>query len=316
VEANLGSQALWAQEQVRAILRDADPKVWSAEKAEDLRRRVRELAARFRSESAEALGGTPAFGELRERLQRVVVAMERALPDESTRGRWAAFAGAVHPEYEALVAVLPGSEAAPARRPTNYARSAVHFTSASVGVISVALLPTRGALLWIAGTFAVYAWTTETLRRVSPRFNERVMRFYGPIAHAEEYYRINSATWYATALVLLALFATRPGMMAGLAVLGVADPIAAFVGRRWGRHKIRAGRSLEGTLAFLGTAAVAGCLGLALGGIHAPMELGAMTALAAVTGALAELMAREIDDNMMIPLAVGAAVTAATALGL
>jgi dolichol kinase len=123
---------------------------------------------------------------------------------------------------------------------------------------------------------------------------------------------VNSATWYATALVVLAALASRQGMMAGLAVLGVADPVAGIVGRRFGRHKLRSGKSLEGSLAFVASGALAAFAGLALLGVSGPLPAWVLAVGGALVGALAELTSGALDDNFTIPVAVGAAITLAT----
>jgi dolichol kinase len=219
----------------------------------------------------------------------------------------------------ALVRTKPSEtplDARPPARPTNYARSAFHFAAATIALITVALFRSHTGILVIALTGAGYAWSMEIGRRVYPPLNARLMRFYGPIAHPHEHYKVNSATWYATALVVLALFAARPVTMASLAVLGVADPIAAMVGRRWGTRMLRAGRSLEGTLAFVVSGTVAAGLALAAAGGVAPGAIVVLALLAGSAGAVAELFASSLDDNLLIPLAVGGALTvAAVALG-
>jgi dolichol kinase len=323
VEAELvphAAQALWVHEQVREILREADPSAWRADRAEALRQRVRSVVAAVKRWSADfGVSGSGGVSSLfPERLRSLGAAMERALPAESTRSRWAAFVGEVHPAYEALLASLPTNRAAPSirpHRPTNYARSVLHFGSAAVGCAAVGLAPSRTIPLWLAIAFFTYAWSMEGARRLSPRINARLMRFYGPVAHPHEHFRVNSATWFATALVLLATFATRPAMMAGLAVLGVADPIAALVGRRWGRHMIRAGRSLEGTLAFFGSGFVAAIVALVLVHTGSAGKVIALGALAAFAGAVAELVTKKLDDNLTIPVAVGAVLTLASIAG-
>jgi dolichol kinase len=340
VEAELSAQAVWFHEQVREILREADPSAWRADKAEALRQRVRSVVAtlkrRLGEDSAAGDGsanatvagsenrgtenrtgdatGTPSL-LVPHRLQSLRAAMERALPVESTRSRWAAFVGEVHPAYEALLASLPATAAVPNLRPTNYARSLMHFSSSAVGCASVALFPSRKVQIAISLAFFTYAWSMEGVRRVSPRFNVWLMGFYKKVAHPHEHFRVNSATWFATALLLLACFATRPGMMAGLAVLGVADPIAALVGRRWGKHTLRAGRSLEGTLAFFASGTVAAAIALALVGTGSFGTIAPLAALAGFVGAIAELATRKLDDNLTIPLVVGVAVTLGTLAG-
>ncbi len=313
---DLFAEGSWVRE-VRAILADADSSAYRAERADELRKRVTTVVAAVRQRLNER--APDAVDASRARTQSLVSTMESALPTEPTRARWAAFVGVVHPKYEALVDALPRAvksraSVAPSVRPTNYARSLFHCSAAAVGLVSVALIPSHAVILGIALTFAVYAWSMEIGRRFSPRMNDWLMRMYGPVSHPHERYRINSATWYATALVFLALFSARPATMAALAVLGVADPVAALVGRRWGKHALRAGRSLEGTLGFVasGTLVAAGALAWA-GGLEAS-QIARLALLAGVSGALAELVATRLDDNLTIPVAVGSALTAAAAL--
>jgi len=305
-----------AGERVREILRDADPSAWRAERAEELRARVRRAVDDVRA-AAVALEVRTGPG-VRERLQSLAAAMERALPAEATRGRWAAFVGQVHPEYEAFVAArraMPGADAlSGSLRPTNYSRSVFHVGAAATGLAGVAFLPSRGWLLAVAGAFAGAAWTMELSRRISPRVNVALMRFFGPVAHPHERYRVNSATWYATALVILALFASRPGQLAALAVLGIGDPMAALVGRRWGAHALAVGRSVEGTAAFFVSGMLAALAVLAIDHAGAGLTLVAFAALAAFAGALAELATRRLDDNLTIPVTVGLVATLASPL--
>ena len=220
----------------------------------------------------------------------------------------------MHPEYQALVEMLPAGVAPPTVRPTNYARSTFHFISAAVALTTVALVPSRFVVTLIALAFATYAWSMEIGRRTIPGMNARLMRLYGPVAHPHEHYSVNSATWYTTALVFLALFTTRHASMASLAVLGVADPIAALIGRRWGRHPLRAGRSLEGTLAFFASGSLAAAVALLLAGGLPIRSLVAFSLLAGLAGAAAELATARIDDNLTIPVTVGAVLTVAAAV--
>ncbi len=301
----------WLREQVREILLDADPLSWRAEREEQLRRRVREVVAYLRARTrepsaAEREDGAPP-SQLRQRGHELLVAIERALPAESTRSRWAAFVSEVHPEYEAFVNALgTGLAPAPTVRPTNYSRSAFHFASALVALSAILFLPPGRSLIYISTAFAIYAWSMEIGRRVYPGLNDRLMRMYGSVAHPHERYRVNSATWYATALILLAAFSARPAMIAGVVVLGVADPIAAAIGRRFGKHKIRAGRSLEGTLAFFVSGTLAAGFVLGVSGVVAWPHVAGIALLGGLVGALAELGSVRLDDNFTIPVAVGA----------
>ena len=88
-----------------------------------------------------------------------------------------------------------------------------------------------------------------------------------------------------------------------LVVLGFADPAAAVIGRRFGQVRLINGRSLEGTATFFVTAWVTGMAALAVFHPEIP-RAGVMCLGAAVTGAIAELVSRRVDDNFTIPMSV------------
>lgn len=200
-------------------------------------------------------------------------------------------------------------EAAPltpavSRRPENYARSLFHVLSAAAALLMLRLIPHREWLVVVSGSLALVCWSLETARRVHPPVNAYLMRFFSRIAHHEESYKVNSSTWYLTALVLLALFAPLRSAELGVVVLGLADPAAGFIGRRIGRTKIRKNRSLEGTLGFFAVGMVA-AMALLLAFHSLPLALMlAIAAVASAAGALIELATIHLDDNFTIPVTV------------
>jgi dolichol kinase len=198
-------------------------------------------------------------------------------------------------------------------RATNYTRSIFHVCSALAALALLRILPGRPWVIAVSAAFAVSGWTMELSRRRSPAVNARLMALFAPVAHPHERHGVNSATYYVTALLLLALFAPLRAAEVGVAVLGLADPAAGLIGRRFGRTRLRANRSLEGTLGF----AVVGALAAAawLGFVHGvPLPgLGVLAAVAGVSGALTELVSTRLDDNFTIPVAVAAAVAVAQA---
>jgi dolichol kinase len=139
------------------------------------------------------------------------------------------------------------------------------------------------------------------------------MVVFGRIAHEGERDRINSGTWFMTALVVLALTGSTVVCVVGVTILGAADPAAGWVGRRFGRHKIAADRTFEGSLAFFVVAAATTILTLSW--LPHPLERGVVLALAIVcsaTAAVVETFSQRVDDNLSIPLT--AAATAALVL--
>lgn len=294
------------------LLNRIEPAVWSAARASEVRARTASIQGHLSAlvASADAAAAAP--------LAALEAAISEALPDgtaAASSAAWVRFAHHIHPAYEAMLrAVAPEAASSRNLRPTNYARNVFHMFGATVVMTVIHLLPDRASMIAVALSVTIPAWTIELLRRSNPRLNDWMMWLFGPVAHAHERFRVNSASWYAAALTLLAFVSPVPAALLGVAVLGFGDPFAAIVGRRIGRTRIRAGRTLEGSLAFVVAAWVAGVATLALAAPGVPNA--AITALvAAVCGAVAELYSGDVDDNLTIPLAaaLGAALTMAAA---
>lgn len=196
---------------------------------------------------------------------------------------------------------------APGTRPANVTRSLFHALSGLVALLLIEHLLTPASMIGMASIFFAAAWGMEIGRRHAPAFNRFLMRVFGPVAHAYEADRVNSGTWYVTALLFLSLTASPMTCSLAVIVLGVGDPVASFVGRRWGRTRLASGRSVEGSLGFVGAAGLAALA--TLFAYYPELGMAETVALAlavAIAGALAELLTASLDDNLVIPLAAAA----------
>ncbi len=326
-------------EEVYALIQQLDPAVWRAEFAEAAEQRIESIKARAAALIAEFTRrrdelGLPGVEDALRRVNEIADEMSRRAQDarrefsdkagemrrraKLARREWRAGFKRLQPAYGELAGRLGSIQVeVPKLRPTNLKRSLVHALSGVLALVSIQFFMNRTGLIITAGSLAVVAVVLEIGRRISPPLNAALMRGLGPIAHPHEYTRINSATWYATALLILSV--TLPDLVAAsvaVLVLALADPAAATIGRRFGRVKLFANRSLEGSLTFLVVAFLA-TLGV-LGNFGPDMlSFGAATAvagIAALVGALVELFTRGIDDNFTIPLGVGFATYGALAL--
>ncbi|MCA9596280.1 MAG: hypothetical protein KC776_23355 [Myxococcales bacterium] len=256
---------------------------------------------------------------LRERLNEVGRTIRESAPAEHSAPReaWLAFRARVIPAYEALAQGLRAQAVdVPSLRPKNWTRSAFHVLSGLTVLLLVEeVLSLRGIIIApaiFAGTF----WFLEVLRRVSPRANDGLMWIFRPIAHPHERHRVNSSTWYATALLTISFIQEQMVCAVAVAVLALADPMAALIGRRFGKLRIAQGRSLEGTLAFFVTGVLAAVVTLLVWHSATPMlaVIGVAVAASAVA-AVVELFSK-LDDNFTVPVAAAAgAWVAALALG-
>ncbi len=287
-------------------------------------RRVAAKLAGVRARLGAWLDATPpALSEAQRAEWREVRGELEALPETATdRPSLLALRSRVQPSYEAIVRELAEERVSvPSLRPTNYARNLLHLASAASGIVALETVPSWRWATGVAVAVALTGWTLEITRTRSEAVNRVCMKLFGRTAHPHEAHRVNSATWYATALVLLSLTQSLLPCLVALAVLGAGDPAAAIIGRRFGRTEIVHGRTLEGTLAFVlaGGLAAFGYVSVmhpasAAGGFAWPLALAASLG-GAVAGAIAELVSRRIDDNLSIPLAAcaGATVTASIA---
>ena len=132
-------------------------------------------------------------------------------------------------------------------------------------------------------------------------FFGRMLRDYG-----EGKFHLSGGAPVLAAACLSALCFSSPYSALAMAVMLLGDTAAALIGRRFGRHRFFNGKSLEGTLAFVVTGFAVVLIGFAFGAYPWQVLLGGVSGV--VVAALLELFNCELhlDDNLSIPLAVGA----------
>lgn len=194
-----------------------------------------------------------------------------------------------------------------------FARKAIHLTSASVPIAYAAGMP-RDRLVEALFLLFALALLVEVGRRRFAPVRAGFERLTGALLRDHERVRWAGATWMLLAFTLSVLLLPRAAAIAAMWAVAVGDASAAIVGRTLGRRMRRpgaaprspapppAGKSLAGSLACL----VATALGAWL-----VAELRVPVALAAgVAAALAERPSWRLDDNLRVAAATGVAVVA------
>jgi len=288
------------------LVKDLDPSRWRTHLEEATRSRIASLEAKLRQVVSRFRSDEPLVDQLTELsslLRERVPAPD--LPHTEVPTAWDGYRKQLQAAYEELRGHLRQSKIhVPTLRPTNYARSLAH---ASIGVFLVFVveewLSTRQRWL-VPLCFATSFWLMEAARHYTDTGRRFLLWLFGPIAHPHERYRVNSSTWFGTALAIIgALYAPLHCALA-LAVLGVADPAAGLIGRRWGKTKLVAERSLEGTLAFVVVGTLASLVVMAIWHTDLAWTARVSVALgAALFGGVAELFSNRVDDNLSIPVA-------------
>lgn len=186
-------------------------------------------------------------------------------------------------------------------------RRAFHLCAALVIPVVAIGLGYKAAVYTAAIAAAVLA-SVEALRLAVPAVNVRAVAWLGPLLKPREKRTPTAATYLALASLAVLLLFGIPVATLALAYTALGDPAAGIVGTRYGRLRVRAfgrrlgGKSVEGTLAFLGvsTAAATGLWAAGVYGTLWPALVGAAAA------ALVEFLPVPLEDNVTVPLASAA----------
>ena len=306
--------------ELHSLLQSIDPARWRQDMADVARQRLDRIREQLSQilDSYEAPQQGSSMAMLYESLQNLARQMEELCPDadESSahmKEQWRLLQTRLQPTYATVAACLePLSKPVPKLRPTNWGRSLFHLTNSIMCLLLVQHVLDRTGMIAVACGMALFAWTAEALRAKYKGVTRFFMIFLGKFAHPHEHHRVNSSTWFCTALGIMSLTTMPLAASVGIMVLGLADPVAAIVGRRYGRTKLYASRTLEGSMAFVVTGFV---ISLVMMVIYYPtVGLGAgllIAACGAVFGAVAELFSARLDDNLTIPIAAAMGATVA-----
>ena len=174
-------------------------------------------------------------------------------------------------------------------------RKSIHVASVAVPLL-VWALPREVGLALLGGAVVValaIEWARFRVRWVRYRF----LRATRVMLRPHERTSIAGATHMAIAYLLaLALF-PLPIAVAAMLFNGLGDASAALVGKRWGRHRTRWGKSWEGMAAAL-------VVNLAVALLIPGIPVAAAIAGAAA-GALLEFLPIPLDDNPRVTLGGG-----------
>lgn len=188
------------------------------------------------------------------------------------------------------------------------ARKAVHLSTVALPV-AVWMVPREVAVAVLVPLAAVAVAADATRLRWRPA-RYRFLRHLRPMLRHHERRGFTGATYMVTAYALAVLLFPKPIAVAAMLFNGLGDAAAALVGKRWGRHRTRWGKSWEGFGAEL---AVNLAVALAVSRLDPRLALPAALFGAAVAAVL-EFLDLPIDDNVRVTLGGAAAIWAAQAM--
>ena len=173
-------------------------------------------------------------------------------------------------------------------------RNLFHFSGIVIPLVY--LLVSRGAALCLTILLFCALSVVEFLR-LTGRIK---VGMAGKYLKEKERRKPTGSIFYVVAALVTILLFRKEAAICSLLILCISDPLSSLVGRGLGRHPLF-GKSIEGTLAFLGSSLI----------ILTLFSISPSVALAvAIIATLTELFTPGfLDDNLMIPIVTGLALT-------
>jgi dolichol kinase len=185
-------------------------------------------------------------------------------------------------------------------------RRLFHLGNGVATATAYALLFSHQQIVRIFGTIACVVYIVDRIRLAYPDvLAGRAPWINRLFLRAEEQVREAAMTPFAIAVLLTILTVPKLAALIAIYTLGIADPLAAVVGIRFGRHRITHNRTVEGSLAFFATTMFVAVAVLHWGTTAAPPAIAGVAACVGLVALACELLPLRVDDNLTIPIVVG-----------
>ena len=170
-----------------------------------------------------------------------------------------------------------------------------------LGLLSLYYLVGRRDALICYGLIAMAVLVFDITRLRVVRFNQFIQRRFSGFIRSNERNKLSGILPYVLGVGLTFLFYRTDIATAAILFLVCGDVTATMIGEQFGRTKIVGEKSLEGTLAFVAAAVVAGVL-LNLTALQLPFGL---LCAGGIIAAGVELLPLFLNDNLVIPVVSG-----------
>ena len=210
---------------------------------------------------------------------------------------------------------LAGRAPSATRHDLQLGRRLFHLGNGMAIGTAYALLFTHEQVVHVFGAIACLVYIGDRIRIAYPEVVARYAPWVNRLfVRAEEQVREAAMTPFAIAVLLTILATPKLAALVAIYTLAIGDPLAAVVGIRFGRRRLVQDRSLEGTLAFFVATVAIAVIVLRCGSEAKAWPIAGAAAAIGMVAVACELLPLRIDDNLTIPIVVGFATWAMTAL--
>jgi dolichol kinase len=142
----------------------------------------------------------------------------------------------------------------------------------------------------------------DILRHRYPALNDWMVHAFKPIMRNHEIHRIAGTTYLLTGVAIIVCIFPRPVVALTLLFLAFADPIASFIGIKYGKDKVFGHKSIQGFMAAYIVCTICTFIFLTYYNMIFDRVI-IISLLAGLIGALAELVpVGKLDDNFSLPV--------------
>ena len=158
---------------------------------------------------------------------------------------------------------------------------------------------------WLSITVLSIFWLvfipTDIARQKNSDLNLKLTRFLRPIMRSTEISKLAGTTYLLTGVLLIVLLFNHGVVSLSLLFLAFADPIASYIGIKYGKDKIFGHKSVQGFVAAFAVCALLTALFLYYNAVAEHVLI--VSLLSGLVGALAELIPiAKLDDNFSMPV--------------
>ncbi|WNY26364.1 diacylglycerol/polyprenol kinase family protein [Methanolapillus ohkumae] len=182
-------------------------------------------------------------------------------------------------------------------------RKLLHMTS-FVFVIFI-YWATQEMACFVLGLLFLGLVVAEWLCKMFPALNNIKIKYFSTVLRENEKTGNVSSVWFLLGCFLSVLLFSKDVAIIGITILIFGDAFAALVGKRFGKHKFKNGKSWEGFFGFVGISLL--FLTAYVFILDLTRIFTVFAALSIVVAALVEIYTKQIkiDDNLTIPLTFG-----------
>jgi len=187
------------------------------------------------------------------------------------------------------------------RSEIHWARKIWHISTVFAMFMVFQIIPQNICLAILIAASSLFVGL-DFLRQKYPALNEWMIHVFGVIMRQSEVNRLAGTSYLVVGVTLVVWLCPPMIVSITLLFLAFADPLASYVGLRFGKEKIWGEKTLQGFLAAFVTCVISAYLFLWMKNYPTDRLL-LVSLLAGLIGALAELFpVGGIDDNFSMPV--------------